>query len=55
MVLGVPQTVLKNINLSRKYYMFQHIFLLPIELPIVLPIVLPSVLPTELPIELPIV
>ena len=41
MVLGVPRTVLKNMNLSGNLTFFKHIFLLPIELPIELPIVLP--------------
>ena len=34
MVLGGPRTVLQNINLSGKSYIFEHIFLLPTELPI---------------------
>ena len=45
MVLGVPQTPLKNINLSGNLTFVKPIFVLPIELPIVLPIVLLIVLP----------
>ena len=37
MVLGVPQTPYKNINLSGHLTFFKHFLLLPIELPIALP------------------
>ena len=50
MVLGVPETPRKNINLSGNLTCFKHIFLLPIVLSIELPIVLPIELPIVLPI-----
>ena len=39
MVLGVPRTVLKNMNSSGNLTFVEPIFLLPIALPIALPIV----------------